>query len=94
MAVLLPDDLRVLLTQTVHFHVPAGLHEAAHRCCLDAVEFACEKGGYGAGARARRSAALLLEMDCPTLPDRTRRELAVAAELIVLGAMVRIRGKG
>lgn len=90
MAVQRPEDLTALLAEIVDDHVPPGdEREAAARCCLDAVEFARAFGGGGAGARARRSAALLLELDCPALTRTTRLELAVACELIVLGALVR-----
>ncbi|MBO9524334.1 MAG: hypothetical protein J7518_22580 [Nocardioidaceae bacterium] len=90
----LPEDLRVLLTQIVDAHLRSedeSDHDAAVRCCLDAVDFAREDGGPGAGAKARRAAALLLELACPHLSSDTRRELAVACELTALGALVRAR---
>lgn len=82
-----------LIGQAVAAHLPAGKGRfLAARCCADAVAFARDGGEPGAGARARRAAALLLELDCPDLPPETRHELAVACQLTVLGALARRTG--
>lgn len=94
----LPDPLREVLAHTVDAHLDAYVdaHVAAVAdreyvlaLCTEAVAFAREFAPTHVGSRASRAAGLLFELCRPDLDEQLRRELAVACQLVAIGAAAR-----